>query len=114
MTDNDQPEESSKQRDAIGGFFSTARHRPDSPRTAGSEAIHGREADDQTGARGDIDTGAQVADEESNAADDVPDADADADAADDMTAAEAAGQVAYGSGDVDGPSAPTGAGGSSG
>lgn len=110
MPDNDQPEESSKERDAIGGFFSSARHRPDSPSTTGSEATDGREAKDLPGPPGDTDTSASVAHEDYDASDDVP----DTDAADEMTAAEAAGQVAYGSGDPDGPITPTGVESSSG
>ncbi len=99
-----------KERDAIGGFFSSARHRPDSPSTLGSEATDGREGKDLPGPPGDLDTSAQVAHEDYDSSDDVP----DGDAADQMTAAEQAGQVAYGSGDTDGPVTPTGVESSSG
>jgi hypothetical protein len=110
MGEDDKAETTDKERDAIGGFFSSARHRPESPSTTGSEATDGREAKDLPGPPGDIDTSAQVAHEDYDASDDVP----DADAADQMTAAEAAGQVAYGSGDTDGSITPTGVESSSG
>lgn len=110
MPDDDNTEKSDKQRDAIGGFFSSARHRPDSPSTTGAEATDGREAKDLPGPPGDIDTSALVAHEDYDTTDDQP----DSDAVDRMTAAEASGQVAYGAGDTDGSTTPTGTESSSG
>jgi hypothetical protein len=110
VADDDKVEKGDKERDAIGGFFSSARHRPESSSTLGSEATDGREARDLAGPPGDVDSSAQVAHEDSDDADDVP----DAEAGHEMTAAEAAGQVAYGKGDTDDPSTPTGAESSSG
>lgn len=110
MSDDDKVEMSDKARDAIGGFFSSARHRPDSPSTTASEATDGREAKDLPGPPGDMDTSALVAHEDYDATDDVPRADATAE----MTAAEASGQVAYDSGDPDGSISPTGVESSSG
>ena len=110
MPEDDKAEKDHKERDAIGGFFSSARHRPESPSTLGSEATEGREAKDQPGPPGDVDTSAQVAHEDSDNADDVP----DTEAAHEMTAAEEAGQVAYGSGGTDDATTPTGTESSSG
>lgn len=110
MAEDDKASTTDKESDAIGGFFSSARHRPESPSALGSEPSDGRESKELPGPPGDIDTSAQVAHEDYEAADDVP----GTDAADQMTAAEAAGQVAYGSGDTDGSVAPTGVESSSG
>jgi hypothetical protein len=110
MAADDKTEQEDKERDAIGGFFSPARHRPGSPSTLGSEATEGREAKDLPGPPGDVDTSAQVAHEDSHDGDDV----SDTEATDEMTAAEEAGQVAYGSGDTDDPATPTGTESSSG
>lgn len=99
-----------KQSDAIGGFFSAARHRPDAPSALGSEATDGRAAKELPGPPGDIDTGAQVAHEDNDASHEGH----GSTSTDEMTAAEAAGQVAYGSGDTDSPTVPTGVESSSG
>ena len=105
MPDDKETGTSDKERDAIGGFFSSARHRPDSPSTTGAEATDGREAKDLSGPPGDIDTSAQVAHEDYDTTDDEP----RTDPVDEMTVAEAAGQVAYGSSHTDGSTTPTGA-----
>lgn len=110
MAADDKAEMSDQERDAIGGFFSSARHRPESPSTIGAEATDGREAKDVPGPPGDVDTDAQVAHEDDDSSGDAP----RADATEEMTAAEEAGQVAYGSGDSDGSTTPTGAESSSG
>lgn len=99
-----------KQGDAIGGFFSSARHRPDDPSALGSESTEGPEDEELPGPPGDVDTGAQVAHEDDTAGDVVH----GASATDGMTAAEAAGQVAYGTNDSDGSTTPTGVESSSG
>lgn len=81
-----------KQRDAIGGFLSPARHRPDGDTTIADDAHGERERSDLAGPPGEVDTRAQVAHE------DVEEGAAAArtDGADTMTAAEQSGQVAYG------------------
>jgi hypothetical protein len=107
--DDDKAGMSDEERDAIGGCFSTARHRPETPATTAAEATEGRKAKQLNGPPGDVDSGAQVAHED----DDPADA-SYGDENEEMTAAEAAGQVAYGSGDPNGPTTPTGVESSSG
>lgn len=109
MADEDKGK-SEAESDAIGRFFSSARHRPDAPSALGSEATDGRAGKELPGPPGEVDTGAQVAHEDDDAGDEVP----GSTATDEMTAAEAAGQVAYGSEDTDGATTPTGAESSSG
>lgn len=110
MAEDDKAEQDDKERDATGGFFSAARHRAGSETILGSEGTGARKGKDEPGPPGDVDTGPQVAHEDSDNADDVP----DTEAAHELTAAEEAGQVAYGSGDTDDATSPTGSESSSG
>lgn len=102
------PDASDKRREAIGGFLSPARHRPDTSTTTAAEATGQREAKNLPGPPGDVDTSAQVASEHDASATST------SGGTEQMTAAEAAGQVAFGSGDASGTTVPIGGGSSSG
>ena len=109
MTDEDYPKDP-KQGDAIGGFLSPARHRPDGDTATAGEAHGERERTDLPGAPGDVSTREQVAHEDGE-----PGAQAaTTDGSDSMTAAEQSGQMSYGSQQPTGDEGATGAESSSG
>lgn len=91
MSDDKHPTDP-KQKDAIGGFLSPARHRPDGDTTTASEAHGERTRSDLPGPPGDVNTRAQVSHEDAKPGTES----ATTDAAETMTAAEQSGQVAYG------------------
>ncbi len=101
-------QKSDKEHDAVAGYGSPARHRPDVPTTVAGEAADERRATDQPGPAGDLNTGSEVAHEDMDAED------AGTDGTAEMTAAEQSGQVAYGGTDASGDSGATGAESSSG
>lgn len=100
-----------KERDALGGLATSARHRPDGETTTTASEAHGeRERRDLPGPPGEVNTRAAVVHE-----DDQSDERSTAlDGADEMTAAEQSGQVAYGAGQPTGEEGATGAESSSG
>lgn len=109
MSDEDYPKDP-KQKDAIGGFLSPARHRPDAD-TATADASHGeRERSDLPGAPGEVNNRAQVAHEDVQPGSEA----ATTDGAESMTAAEQSGQMSYGSTAPSGEEGATGAESSSG
>lgn len=90
---SDQYPTDDKQKDAIGGFLSPARHRPDDDSTTTAAQAHGeREHRDLPGPPGQVNTRAGVAHE----AEEPGSPGATTDGSQDMTAAEQSGQVAYG------------------
>lgn len=92
MGDENHPKDD-KEKDAIGGFLSPARHRPEGDTTTADEAHGERERSDLPGPPGDVDTRAQVAHEDARPGSQA----ASSDGSDTMTAAEQSGQVSYGS-----------------
>lgn len=107
--DADHPAEE-KESDALGGFASSARHRPDGETTTASEAHGDRERRDMPGPPGEVNTRAAVVQEDEESAE----TSTALDGADEMTAAEQSGQVAYGAGQPTGEEGATGAESSSG
>lgn len=109
MSDEKDPTDE-QQKDAIGGFLTPARHRPDDHTTTASEAHGNRERSDLPGPPGDTNTREQVAHEDAKAGTQA----ADTDGSDIMTAAEQSGQVSYGSVEPTGEEGAIGAESSSG
>lgn len=101
-----------KEREAIGGYLSPARHaaddgKDDEPLGA---AHHGeRDSSPEPGPAGDVNTRAQAAGEDGRGL-----SPSGEEGTEEMTAAEASGQVAYGAGDASGESGATGTESSSG
>lgn len=101
-----------KEREAIGGFLSPARHAPDgeqSKEPLGGAHTGTREVTGLSGPPGDVNTRNQVSPEDEEAR--LPPV---GDGSDRMTAAEQSGQVAFGAGDSSGGTGPIGAESSSG
>jgi hypothetical protein len=109
MSDETYPKDE-KQKDAVGGYLSPARHRPDGDTTTASDAHGERERRDLPGPPGAVNTRAQVAHEDAHPGSEA----ATTDAAETMTAAEQSGQVSYGSTQPTGEEGPVGAESSSG
>lgn len=109
MSDDEHPTDD-KQKDAIGGFLSPARHRPDGDTTTADEAHGKRTRSDLPGPPGDVNSRAQVSHEDSEPGTET----ATTDGADTMTAVEQSGQVSYGSEQPTGEEGAVGAESSSG
>lgn len=97
-----------QQKDAIGGFLSPARHRPDDDPASAAQGDTQRPA--PGGPPGDTNTRGQVAEDDEAVGADA----ATTDGSDTMTAAEQSGQVSYGSVEPTGEEGATGASSSSG
>jgi hypothetical protein len=91
MTDGKYPKDP-KQQDAIGGFLSPARHRPDGDTATADEAHGERKRSDLPGPPGEVHSRAQVAHEDAKPGSEA----ASSDGEESMTAAEQSGQMAYG------------------
>lgn len=110
MSHEDHPKDP-KQEDAIGGFLSPVRHRPDGDTTTAAEAHGERDHSDLPGPPGEVNTRAQVSHEDAKPGTEA----AATDGSEEMTAAEQSGQLSYGgSGQPAGEEGATGAESSSG